>query len=71
VGVGITGIAGPSGGTPQKPVGTVAVAVAFDGLTTRVRTFSLVGSRSMIKFQASQVGLDMVRRILLETPAGH
>jgi competence/damage-inducible protein CinA-like protein len=69
VGVGITGIAGPSGGTPQKPVGTVAVAVAFDGRSTRVRTFSLVGSRSMVKFQASQVGLDMVRRILLETPA--
>jgi nicotinamide-nucleotide amidase len=69
-GVGITGIAGPSGGTPQKPVGTVAVAVASDGRTTRVRTFSLFGSRSMIKFQASQMGLDMVRRILLETSAG-
>jgi nicotinamide-nucleotide amidase len=68
-GVGITGIAGPSGGTPQKPVGTVAVAVACDGRTTRVRTFSLFGSRSMIKFQATQMGLDMVRRILLETSA--
>jgi nicotinamide-nucleotide amidase len=67
-GVGITGIAGPSGGTPQKPVGTVAVAVACDDRTTRVRTFSLFGSRSMIKFQAAQMGLDMVRRILQESP---
>jgi nicotinamide-nucleotide amidase len=68
-GVGITGIAGPSGGSPQKPVGTVAVAVAFEAGSTRTRTFSLFGSRTMIKFQASQMGLDMVRRILLETSA--
>jgi len=66
VGVGITGIAGPSGGTPQKPVGTVAIAVACDGRSTRVRTYSLFGSRSMIKFHASQMGLDMVRRVLLD-----
>ena len=65
-GVGITGIAGPAGGTPQKPVGTVAIAVACPDQTTRVRTYSLFGSRAMIKFQASQVGLDMVRRVLLE-----
>jgi nicotinamide-nucleotide amidase len=69
IGVGITGIAGPSGGTPQKPVGTVAIAVASEEKPTRVRTFSLFGSRAMIKFQASQMGLDMVRRILLDTPA--
>jgi nicotinamide-nucleotide amidase len=66
IGVGITGIAGPAGGTPQKPVGTVAIAVACPDQTTRVRTYSLFGSRAMIKFQASQMGLDMVRRVLLE-----
>lgn len=64
IGVGITGIAGPSGGTPQKPVGTVAIAVAVDGGATATRTFSLFGSRTMFKFQAAQMGLDMVRRIL-------
>ena len=64
IGVGITGIAGPSGGTPQKPVGTVAIAVAVDGGATSTRTFSLFGSRTMVKFQAAQMGLDMVRRIL-------
>jgi nicotinamide-nucleotide amidase len=71
LGVGITGIAGPSGGTPQKPVGTVAVAVSAADGVTRVRTFLLHGSRAMVKFQAAQMGLDMVRRILQEPAAGH
>ncbi len=68
IGVGITGIAGPSGGTPQKPVGTAAIAVAVDGGATSTRTFSLFGSRTMFKFQAAQMGLDMVRRILQGGP---
>jgi nicotinamide-nucleotide amidase len=68
-GVGITGIAGPSGGTPQKPVGTVAIAVAGDDAMTRVRTLSLFGPRAQIKFQATQMGLDLVRRVLLDRPA--
>jgi nicotinamide-nucleotide amidase len=68
IGVGITGIAGPSGGTPQKPVGTVAIAVAVDGRSTSTRTLTLFGSRTMFKFQAAQMGLDMVRRILQGGP---
>jgi nicotinamide-nucleotide amidase len=64
IGVGITGIAGPGGGTPQKPVGTVAIAVSSkDG--ARVRTFSFVGPRAQVKFWATQAALDMVRRLLL------
>jgi nicotinamide-nucleotide amidase len=66
IGVGVTGIAGPDGGTPDKPVGTVCVAVACR-MGTRVRTFRFVGGREMVKFQASQGALDMVRRMLLET----
>jgi nicotinamide-nucleotide amidase len=62
-GVGITGIAGPDGGTPAKPVGTVAVAVADPG-GTRSRMFRFHGERDLVKFQASQAGLDMVRRVL-------
>jgi nicotinamide-nucleotide amidase len=64
IGVGITGIAGPSGGTPQKPVGTVAIAVASALSPTHSRLFWLYGTRTMIKFQAAQMGLDMVRRLL-------
>jgi nicotinamide-nucleotide amidase len=63
-GVGITGIAGPTGGTPQKPVGTVVVAVAGPDRTIGVRTFFLFGGRPQIKFQATQVALDMIRRLL-------
>jgi nicotinamide-nucleotide amidase len=67
--VSITGIAGPSGGTPQKPVGTVAIAavrVRAGTSATRVRTFNFIGGREMIRFQASQAAMDMVRRWLIE-----
>ena len=63
LGLGITGIAGPGGGSPEKPVGTVAVALAGpDG--TAARTFKFFGDRELVKFQASQAALDMVRRWL-------
>jgi nicotinamide-nucleotide amidase len=65
IGVGVTGIAGPDGGTPEKPVGTVAIAVVSPS-GSRVRSFRFVGGREMVKFQASQAALDMVRRMLLE-----
>jgi nicotinamide-nucleotide amidase len=60
IGVGITGIAGPGGGTPQKPVGTVAIAVV-SGDDARVRTFQFLGDRAMVKFQAAQSALNMTR----------
>jgi nicotinamide-nucleotide amidase len=63
VGVGVTGIAGPDGGTPQKPVGTVAIAVDAAG-DARVRTFQFVGGREQVKFQAAQAALNMVRLML-------
>jgi nicotinamide-nucleotide amidase len=63
VGVGITGIAGPGGGTPDKPVGTVAIAVQTD-TDARSRTFQFIGNREMVKFQASQGALNMVRLML-------
>jgi nicotinamide-nucleotide amidase len=63
VGVGITGIAGPGGGTPQKPVGTVAIAVETHD-DARVRTFQFLGGREMVKFQGAQAALNMVRLML-------
>ncbi|CAN5626514.1 competence/damage-inducible protein A [soil metagenome] len=65
IGVGVTGIAGPGGGTPQKPVGTVAIAVSGIG-PGRVRTHWFAGGRPQVKFLATQAALDMVRRALLE-----
>jgi nicotinamide-nucleotide amidase len=67
VALGVTGIAGPGGGSREKPVGTVAIAITGSGLTTLSRTFSFFGGRPQVKFQASQAALDMVRRQLQET----
>jgi nicotinamide-nucleotide amidase len=63
LGLGITGIAGPTGGTPEKPVGTVVIALASQAGTT-ARAFTFFGDRELVKFQASQAALDMVRRHL-------
>jgi nicotinamide-nucleotide amidase len=60
IGIGVTGIAGPGGGSPEKPVGTVAVAVIVDD-EARVRTFQFIGGRDMVKFQAAQAALNMTR----------
>ena len=65
IGVGITGIAGPSGGTEAKPVGTVAIAAVGPEGPARVRTFWFLGGRTQVKFNATQAALDMVRRLLL------
>ena len=63
IGIGVTGIAGPDGGTPEKPVGTVAIAV-LAGADARVRTFQFVGLREMVKFQSAQAALNMLRLML-------
>jgi nicotinamide-nucleotide amidase len=67
VAVGITGIAGPDGGTPEKPVGTVCFGLASEaGVVTR--RYQLWGAREWVKLLASQVALDWVRRHLLGLP---
>ena len=64
LGLGITGVAGPTGGTDAKPVGLVFHALASDGGTEVVeRTFA--GDRKRIRRFASQQALDMVRRKLM------
>jgi nicotinamide-nucleotide amidase len=64
LGVGITGIAGPTGGTPEKPVGTVHVAIA-DASGSKERAARYPGERDRIRWQASQSALDLVRRYFL------
>jgi nicotinamide-nucleotide amidase len=64
LGLGVTGIAGPTGGTAEKPVGLVFHALASDQGTEVVeRRFP--GDRKRIRWFASQQALDMVRRKLL------
>ena len=63
IGVGVTGVAGPSGGSPEKPVGLVHLAVAM-GNQVEHRECRFTGDRERIRFWASQTALDMVRRRL-------
>ena len=64
IGVGITGIAGPDGGTPGKPVGTVWIAIDVRGETT-ARVAIYIGDRAEIRHRATQVAMDLIRRALL------
>jgi nicotinamide-nucleotide amidase len=64
LGIGITGIAGPSGGSPEKPVGLVYIALA-DANGVRERTLRFPGDRERIRWHASQAALDMLRRYFI------
>jgi nicotinamide-nucleotide amidase len=67
LGAGITGIAGPAGGSPEKPVGTVHVALA-DAAGSKQRSLFFPGDRDRIRWMATQTALDMVRRYFLYAP---
>ncbi|GBG39001.1 competence/damage-inducible protein A [Mycobacterium montefiorense] len=64
--VAITGIAGPGGGTPEKPVGTVCFTVRLAGGRTDTRTLRLPGNRSDIRERSTTVAMHMLRRALSE-----
>jgi len=63
-GIGITGVAGPSGGSEQKPVGLVYHALASER-ETQVEERNFPGDRKRVRWFASQMALDMVRRKLM------
>jgi nicotinamide-nucleotide amidase len=64
LGIGITGIAGPGGGTPEKPVGLVHIGIA-DERGPRERSMRFPGDRERIRQYATQAALDFVRRYFL------
>lgn len=64
----LTGIAGPSGGSDEKPVGTVFIALATLGEPTLVKKFFYPGTRDRFKLLSSQAALDLLRRRLFKLP---
>ena len=72
MGVGITGIAGPGGGSEEKPVGLVwlSVAVGAEGDRSEIgrltRSISLPGSRADIRDRATTVAMHLIRRALID-----
>ncbi|MGO9057414.1 MAG: competence/damage-inducible protein A [Candidatus Binataceae bacterium] len=69
IGLATSGVAGPGGGTPERPVGTVCIALVADGFKAS-RTYKMWGTRDWIKTLTSQVALDWIRRYMLGLPMG-
>ncbi|HKZ79250.1 MAG TPA: competence/damage-inducible protein A [Pyrinomonadaceae bacterium] len=63
-GLSVTGVAGPEGGTPDKPVGLVFIALADDAHTEH-RKLMIPGDRHLIRWRSSQAALDLLRRRLI------
>jgi nicotinamide-nucleotide amidase len=69
LGIGVTGIAGPAGGSDEKPVGTVVIGVTTADVRT-VRTYRFPAGRTRVRLFAAQVALDLARRVLLGVEPG-
>jgi PncC family amidohydrolase len=69
IGVAITGIAGPSGGTPDKPVGTVWFAVATEE-TCKTRRGAFPGTRKAVRQQAVRQALGFVKEVIIDYNIG-
>ena len=65
MGVGVTGVAGPGGGTEEKPVGLVWLSVSGPRARRSTRSLNLPGGRADIRDRATTVALHLVRRLLL------
>ncbi len=71
VGVGVTGVAGPGGGSDEKPVGLVWLSVAGPDGAELTRSVNLPGGRADVRDRATTVALHLVRRLLEGMPADH
>jgi nicotinamide-nucleotide amidase len=66
VGVGVTGVAGPSGGTEEKPVGLVWLSVTTAGLDPITRSINLPGGRADVRERATTIAMHLLRRALID-----
>jgi nicotinamide-nucleotide amidase len=69
IGIGVTGIAGPAGGSDDKPLGTVVIGVTTADVRI-VRTYRFPAGRARVRQFAAQIALDLARRVLLGVEAG-
>ncbi|HJX31763.1 MAG TPA: nicotinamide-nucleotide amidohydrolase family protein, partial [Thermodesulfobacteriota bacterium] len=65
LGLSTTGIAGPAGGSPAKPIGTVFISLA-DGKETATKEYHFPGDRQQIKWMTSEVALNRIRQYFLQ-----
>ena len=65
VGVGVTGIAGPGGGSEEKPVGLVWLSVSVEGSEPLTRSVNLPGGRADVRERATTVAMHLIRRALM------
>lgn len=65
IGIAVTGIAGPAGGTPEKPVGTVFAAICYAGKTT-VKKLFFPGERIVVRERTANAALNLIRKTLIK-----
>jgi nicotinamide-nucleotide amidase len=66
IGVGVTGVAGPGGGTEEKPIGLVWLSVAGPGGARLTRSVNLPGGRADVRDRTTAVAMHLARRLLLD-----
>lgn len=66
IGLAVTGIAGPGGGSPEKPVGLVYIGIGNKNGDIKVNRYNLLGNRKRVQQTAASIALDLVRRMLLD-----
>jgi nicotinamide-nucleotide amidase len=71
VGVGVTGVAGPGGGSEEKPVGLVWLSVTLAGSEPLTRSVNLPGGRADVRDRATTIALHLVRRALIDSGASN
>ena len=64
IGVGITGIAGPGGGSREKPVGTVYIAINYGENETLIKHFAFIGDRQSVRSQTTEQALRQILPLL-------